>query len=493
MNRVATLALALAVTIVASAHVGSPNVIFDGNAGPYSVRVIIRPPEVVPGVAEVTVRVDAPDAQRVVIRPVYWHTGVGGAPAGEEMRRVAGQDRMYSGQLWLMNRGAYSVYATVAGARGSGTAIVPVNSIATGRLPLSRSLGTILVVLGALLVAGLLTIIRAMAGESLVPPGEVVDPARRRRANLVTAISAPVLALLLFGGAKWWTAEDAGYRARIYASPAVDRSVTVDDLRRTLRLAVHDTTPYHILHAPVAPDHGKMMHLFLVRLPAMDAFAHLHPLQSDSLHFAAEVPALPAGHYRLFGDIALESGFALTVTNTVDLPEARGPITPSDSDDAWTLPAPAVKLAPGAVAQLGDGFTIAWNGGETPVVARRSTDLRFVVRDAKGTAAPLQPYLGMASHAVVLRDDQSVFIHLHPMGTVATVAQQIFMLRDRGDTTSRGRLRADALVAADMMPMTLSNALNFPYEFPKPGRYRIWVQVKPAQRVLTGTFDVDVR
>jgi hypothetical protein len=236
-----------------------------------------------------------------------------------------------------------------------------------------------------------------------------------------------------------------------------------------------------------------MMHLFLVRLPAMDAFAHLHPLQSDSLHFAAEVPALPAGHYRLFGDITLESGFALTVTNTIDLPEARGPITPSDSDDAWTLPAPAVTLAPGAVAQLDDGFTMAWNGGETPIAARRPTDLRFMVRDAKGSPAPLQAYLGMAGHAVVLRDDQSVFIHLHPMGTIATVAQQVFVLRDRGDTTSRGRLRADALVAADMPQMTPSDALNFPYEFPKPGRYRIWVQVKPAQRVLTGTFDLDVR
>lgn len=116
-----------------------------------------------------------------------------------------------------------------------------------------------------------------------------------------------------------------------------------------------------------------------------------------------------------------------------------------------------------------------------------------MVRDAKGAAAPLQPYLGMAGHAVVLRDDQSVFIHLHPMGTVATVAQQIFVLRDRGDTTPRGRLRADALVATTMPPMTLSDTLNFPYEFPKPGRYRIWVQVKPAHRVLTGTFDVDVR
>jgi hypothetical protein len=44
-----------------------------------------------------------------------------------------------------------------------------------------------------------------------------------------------------------------------------------------------------------------------------------------------------------------------------------------------------------------------------------------------------------------------------------------------------------------MPVMSMSGQLTFPYEFPKPGRYRVWVQVKPNTRVLTGTFDVDVR
>jgi hypothetical protein len=99
----------------------------------------------------------------------------------------------------------------------------------------------------------------------------------------------------------------------------------------------------------------------------------------------------------------------------------------------------------------------------------------------------------MAAHAVVLREDGSVFIHLHPMGTVATTAQQIFRARDRGDTTARGRLRADALRDSTTMPMTFTGALSFPYEFPKAGRYRIWVQAKPGREILTGAFDVEAR
>ena len=130
-----------------------------------------------------------------------------------------------------------------------------------------------------------------------------------------------------------------------------------------------------------------------------------------------------------------------------------------------------------------------------PLPANTPLDLRFVVVDTAGNPARLEPYLGMAAHAVVLRDDGSVFIHLHPMGTVAMTAQQIYRARDRGDTTSRGRLTSDAFADSMTMPMPISfgGALSFPYEFPKAGRYRVWVQAKPGHDVLTGAFDVEVR
>jgi len=76
---------------------------------------------------------------------------------------------------------------------------------------------------------------------------------------------------------------------------------------------------------------------------------------------------------------------------------------------------------------------------------------------------------------------------------VSMAGQQVFQARDRGDTTSRGRLQPGALAGMDMSTMSMAGAFSFPYEFPKPGHYRIWVQVKPAGQVLTGAFDVDVR
>ncbi len=493
MKRWPGVVFAAAAWLVASAHVGSPDVTFDGAAGPYTIRAIVRPPSVVPGLAEVVVRAASDDADSVSIQPVFWRTGVAGSPSPDKMSRVAGQPRVFTGQVWLMAHGSYSVYVRVDGRKGRGTAIVPVDSFATGRLGLSMPLGALLVVLTGLLVAGLITIVRVSSGESLVPPGEELTPAQRKRSNIVTAIAVPILAIALFGGARWWNSVDADYQRTMFHPPVATAVVTGDSTHRTMRLVLSDTAEFRSIFVPVAPDHGKMMHLFLVGGQNMDVFAHLHPVERDSLVFVGEVPWLPAGPYRLFADIMLDNGLTLTATETVNLPAMIGAVAPSDSDDSWASTSAVALGATGASAPLGGGYTLSTSTSSESIVARSPVDLAFTVRDQTGNIVPLRPYLGMAAHAVVVRDDESVFIHLHPMGTVSTTAQQVFRVRDAGDTTARGRLKAGTLDQRAMSDMPMSGEFTLPYEFPKPGRYRLWVQVKPAQEVLTGVFDVTVR
>jgi hypothetical protein len=52
----------------------------------------------------------------------------------------------------------------------------------------------------------------------------------------------------------------------------------------------------------------------------------------------------------------------------------------------------------------------------------------------------------------------------------------------------------DAMMSMTMPPSgPLPSEVRFPYGFPQPGDYRIFVQIKRAGRVETGVFDAHVK
>jgi TRAP-type C4-dicarboxylate transport system substrate-binding protein len=124
-----------------------------------------------------------------------------------------------------------------------------------------------------------------------------------------------------------------------------------------------------------------------------------------------------------------------------------------------------------------------WVEAREGLRAGRETTLRFEVLTPEGEPARLEPYMGMLSHAVVTRADGAVFVHLHPMGTVSMTSQQLFEQRERGDTirSSTGELIVGAHSGHDGHGPAVST-VSFPYEFPQPGRYHLWVQVKRQGR-----------
>jgi len=469
----------------AHAHVGSPNVFFAGTAGPWPVRIVVRPPAVIPGLAEVTVRVQEGAPEHVLVQPVQFEAGVKGAPPADEARPVRGEKGLWSGQLWIMTAGSYSVRVRLTGAAGEGLAVVPVAAVRTRTLGMQKALGLTLAGLGLFLFAGALTLVGAAVRESVLAPGVEPDAQRRRRARLIVAVAAVLLVLIVAGGKLWWNGVDAAAQKRLYRPLATAASVRPDG---TLHLAITDPRWQEPDVSPLVPDHGKLMHLFLIREPALDAFAHLHPVRSSAISFEAPLPALPAGHYRLYADIVRESGFAQTLTTTVDLPQpaAQKPLgdPAADPDDSWRLAGP-----------LEGGLTMTWEGKPEPLVAGREGELRFAIRDAEGRPAPLEPYMGMMSHAVVTRDDGAVFVHLHPVGSFSMAAQQAFAGKESapgmaGMAAMDHSAHAMSAMAGMQQP---AGEVSFPYEFPQPGRYRLWVQVKTGGAVRTGVFDAEVR
>ena len=485
-----------AIALTASAHVGSPDTYFEGSAGPYPVRVIVRNPGVVPGLAQITIRLLSPHGiRRVSVLPVYWDPKTAAPPPPDVAEPVPGDSALYSAALWLMTGGSYSVQVSVEGAAGSGTALVPVMAVATRRLALDPWLAAALLALGGFLFVGAVTLIGVAVRESSLQPGSVPDRRRTLRSWVAMSVATVVFALALLGGRAWWNSVDAAYRSGLFQPLHATATIRSAGRARVLRLAIDDTswTNPKRQWTPLVPDHGHLMHLFLVRDSTLDGFAHVHPLPLDSITFETNLPPLAPGRYRVYADIVHESGFAETLVSTVDIASAVGAWRPSDADDAWTEG--SGRAGAGVVSTLAEGSTMTWERGDAPIVVDQDAPLYFIVTDPGGRPATLQPYMGMAGHLMLTRDDGAVFVHLHPAGTISLAAVETFALRQPGDTI-RGLLGA-RMTALDRgsggaVP-DVASSLSFPYAFPKPGHYRIWVQVRRDGRILTGVFSADVQ
>ena len=504
-RRLAIVSGALAVVLLASAHVGSPDTWYEGAAGPYRVRVLVRAPAVIPARAEIVVRVlgcGKPPGQACGVRTVtatarVWNGGDRGAPPPDSAARVPGDSTLWSLQLWIMRQGSFAVLVHLDGAEGTGMATVPFAAAATQVLGMQRGLGVLLAALGVFLAAGLVTIAGAATREATLAPGLVPDAATTARAGRVRWIAAGAIVTFLVVGRAWWNAEHRAYEAGLYRPGRMHLSARSEAPGRRVLRIVLDTLDERLRDfAGLVPDHGKLMHLFAVKDGDLGALAHLHPVARDAMTFETDLPALPSGRYRLFADVVRLSGFAETMVAMLDVPPDSGQWRPSDPDDASFV---------GGAGTAGrwafsDGFTLTHEpaegagGAERRVPAGAEAKLRFVLRDATGAPAGVEPYLGMAAHAVVVRDDGSVFVHLHPAGTASRGAQRA-LEEWSGTDTVRAHVRA-ALARADSAMAGMATAgeeegtFEFPYAFPKAGRYRVWVQFRRAGTVRTATFDV---
>src|ERR1700679_1902177 len=87
----------LGAAIPVLAHVGSPDVFYEGDAGPYHLFVTVRMPQVIPGVAEVEVRSRTDDV-REIRTAVANLTGAGSnyMPVPDFPKRSATRPRFFS-------------------------------------------------------------------------------------------------------------------------------------------------------------------------------------------------------------------------------------------------------------------------------------------------------------------------------------------------------------------------------------------------------------
>ncbi len=489
----------------ALAHVGSPDVFLEGQAGAYRLLVTVRPPHAIPGVADVDILTTSDGVREVRIVPLPL-TGPGAqfAPVADRAERSTEDPRLFNGHLWMMGAGAWQVRVTVTGDRGEGTLSVPVPTLPQSTLEMSLPLRAILFVLMLLLAAGFVGIVSALAREARLAPGDPVDRPARVRGRIAGGAAAVAVCAIVVLGNRWWSAEASSYDSYVYKPIAATATVTDD-----ARLKLYLTDPGWIASRRLddfVPDHGHLMHLFVVS-PGLDRFWHLHPDEAAAGRFEQRLPDLPAGAYELFADVVHATGVSETVTGPLTTIAVHGtPLTGDDS--AWeevrlkpdatetrtetrtampdTRTATAIPVVSGFSRTViggatADGGRIVWVRDQTALVTKRLTMFTFRVEDADGQPArDLELYMGMPGHAIFVRRDRKVFAHVHPSGSAPMAAMAIAMPADA--------MHAQHLAAASAMPSTVT----FPYGFPESGDYRIFVQVKRAGRVMTAAFDATV-
>lgn len=539
----------LAISFALTAHIGSPGVIFEGMLGPYRIMANITPPEVIPGTAKVSIFVDGkPENLQLSGKPVYWSAGKQGTPRADILVHDPKEPGKYEGEIWFMNFGASSV-ALILTEGGEETAlIIPVMAVSTAQNEMDDALGITLAVLGLFLVILMVTIITSAMTDSLRKPGQEATAKYKRRKITGILMGSVLMILLLWFGKNWWDNWATDYNKFLYKPFEAESTVIEKETGNYVQLKIDSSritlgyTTRKISY--IIPDHGKLMHMFLIRKNSLDAFAHLHPKRIDTLTFESKLPPLPAGDYFVFADISRYSGFSETIVSDLTIEQdnfaqlanlASGGF---DRDDTYTISNPIGRKAkptlldegllfcgsPGIKTDLPGGYSAIWETDDTKFRAGKLYALNFALFDPQGEPAVLEPYLGMMGHAVVLKEDGSVYIHLHPVGNYSMASQQALVQRFESgksgwDGLPKGYTFADSIdrvvewmdqlpdavrdsvLMGDMLHEPLEfddpehdehSMVRFPYAFPQPGKYRLWLQVKINGEIVNGAFDVEV-
>lgn len=479
----------------AYAHIGSPDVYAEGEAGPYKLYVVVRPPQAIPGIADIEVRAETTGIRGIQITPIPL-TGEAAAhpPVPEAMKQPSNDAQFFTGHLWIMATGSWQIRFTVSGDQGSGVLSIPVPATAMATRTMTSGLGVLLGALGVLLVVGMVGIVGAATREAKLAAGNSVPQSNRRNGYLAMTITFAVLVFGLVLGNAWWKSEAADYSQYIYKpltlSAALENGSALD-------LKLHD--PGWLLQRKLddfIPDHDHIMHLYMIRWPQMDVVFHLHPQPTTTGEFQLPLPTIPAGTYHLYADVVHKSGFPETIVGAIDLPAVAGRPLAGDDAEGTGTPVDGQGSAgkagsPGAPVgqrfKLPDGYAMVWMQ-PAALIAKAPADFQFELLDPLGRPPQdMELYMGMLGHAAFVKTDGTTFAHIHPTGTVSMAA--FMMANPNSGKSGSGAVGGMDMPGMEMGHDKLPNVVGFPYGFPSAGSYRIFVQMKHGSTVETGIFD----
>jgi Cu+-exporting ATPase len=210
---------------------------------------------------------------------------------------------------------------------------------------------------------------------------------------------------------------------------------------------------------PVNPveAHEADMHLIVVSQD-LGYFQHIHPQRTGEGRYEIEHTFPAGGSYLLYSEFELARTGDEVHRFKVSVGEGRG--KPAD-------------LTPDLGVQEVDGYTvsIAPRSEHREVIAGEAADFVVSIERSGQPVTDLEPYLGAASHVVVIDEGTREFAHVHSVP---------------GQDPGGGSMGAHAL------PERFGPDLAFTHTFTEAGRYKVWAQFSHGGQVRTVSWVVEV-
>jgi Heavy metal binding domain len=201
-----------------------------------------------------------------------------------------------------------------------------------------------------------------------------------------------------------------------------------------------------------ATVHEKQFHLFVVSHD-LDYYDHVHPEMQPDGSWTIAVTVPKPGYYKLYSDFLPIGGSPQVIPRLLV------------AGDPGDLDAARAHLQADDILQKTVGsMTVSLSLPADRLVAGRDEKLLYHVVDS-ATGQPvvnLEPYLAAYGHTLVLSEDTMEYVHAHP----------VELLPENTETAAGGP------------------DLTFKALLPKPGRYRLWTQLKRGGVVSTVRFTV---
>lgn len=201
----------------------------------------------------------------------------------------------------------------------------------------------------------------------------------------------------------------------------------------------------------LALTHTKKMHVMLVD-PSLEDYHHVHP-ESDGFdgHYHFSFKPERGGDYRVFTEVvpnrsrrqAIATG-SLSVEGEVRQPQFEA-----------------------STESRVDGLDFKLTSVPEKLKAGRDYQFGLTVYDSTGTPAALEEVMGARGHLVAFDGEGKGFAHMHPLESVVTLNAGLASSEPEGD-------------------------LEFMFNVPNPGWYRLFAQIQVEGRAVFGRFDLKV-